>query len=38
MDAKKNKLRPCDCKDQATAQRLNEQGIGVNDDSITSEE
>lgn len=38
MDVKKNKLRPCDCKDQATAQRLNEQGIGVNDDSITSEE
>lgn len=31
------KLRPCDCKDIATAKMLNEQGIGHNDDSITVE-
>jgi hypothetical protein len=29
------KLRPCDCKDQITANKLNEQGIGHNDQSIT---
>lgn len=29
------KLRPCDCKDQHTADSLNEQGIGVNDERIT---
>ena len=29
------KLRPCDCKDQFTANMLNEQGIGVNDESIS---
>lgn len=28
------KLRPCDCKDQYTADRLQEQGIGHNDQSI----
>ncbi len=33
----KTKLKPCDCKDMATASRLNEQGIGHNDDSITVE-
>ncbi len=31
------KLRPCDCKDQATANKLNEQGIGHNDQSIMIE-
>lgn len=35
--AKKETLRPCDCKDQYTADRLQEQGIGVNDQSITVE-
>lgn len=29
------KLRPCDCKDKATAYKLNEQGISINDDSLT---
>jgi len=29
------KLRPCDCKDQYTANKLNEQGIGHNEDSIS---
>lgn len=29
------KLRPCDCKDRATASLLNEQGIGHNDESIS---
>lgn len=28
------KLRPCDCKDIATANRLNEQGINHNDDTL----
>jgi hypothetical protein len=27
-------LRPCDCRDQYTADILNEQGLGINDDSI----
>lgn len=31
----KRKIRPCDCIDQYTASKLNEQGIGRNDDSIT---
>ncbi len=31
----KTKLRPCDCKDQYEASKLQEQGIGVNDESIT---
>lgn len=31
------KLRPSDCKDWADAKRLNEQGIGHNEDSITVE-
>ena len=31
------KLRPCDCKDIATAKLLNEQGIGFNEDSFTIE-
>lgn len=30
-------LKPCDCKDMATAKLLNEQGIGHNEDSITIE-
>ncbi len=30
----KTKLRPCDCKDQSTASRLEEQGIGHNDECI----
>ena len=34
---KKNKLKPCDCKDIETASRLNEQGIGHNDQSIMVE-
>ena len=34
---KKNKLRPCDCKDIYTAKKLHEQGIGHNGDSITIE-
>lgn len=34
---KNNKLRPCDCKDMETAALLNEQGIGVNDQSIRVE-
>lgn len=29
------KIRPCDCKDIATASKLNEQGIAFNDDSIS---
>lgn len=29
-----NKLRPCDCKDVLTANKLNEQGISQNGDSI----
>lgn len=32
-----NKLRPCDCKDEVTAQKLNEQGIAHNDESIKVE-
>jgi len=31
---KKNTLRPCDCKDQVTAMKLNEQGIKHNDQGI----
>jgi hypothetical protein len=27
-------LKPCDCKDMATARQLNEQGIVHNDDSL----
>ena len=33
----KQKLKPCDCKDIATANELNEQGIGHNEDSIMVE-
>ena len=32
-----NKLRPCDCKDVLTANKLNEQGISQNGDSIVIE-
>lgn len=31
------RLRPCDCKDMVTAKKLNEQGIGHNDQSILIE-
>jgi hypothetical protein len=31
------KLKPADCKDMATANKLNEQGIGRNEDSIIIE-
>jgi hypothetical protein len=31
----KKKIRPCDCIDIASAQELNEQGIGYNNQSIT---
>lgn len=34
---KENTLRPCDCVDATTATKLNEQGIGHNDESITVE-
>lgn len=27
-------MRPCDCRDDVTALKLNEQGIGINDTSI----
>ncbi len=27
-------MRPCDCKDQVTAEKLNEQGIKFNDDEL----
>lgn len=30
----KRKLRPADCRDVATAELLQEQGIGFNDESI----
>lgn len=30
-------MRPCDCKDQVDADSLNEQGIGINDWSMTVE-
>lgn len=30
----KQKLKPCDCKDMQTVSRLNEQGVGHNDESI----
>lgn len=30
-----DKLRPCDCKDAVDASKLEEQGIGHNDESIT---
>ena len=33
----KHKLKPCDCKDIATASKLKEQGIGHNDQSILIE-
>lgn len=33
----KTKLKPCDCKDMATASKLNEQGVGHNDQSIMIE-
>lgn len=33
----KKKLRPCDCEDEYTARKLNEQGIGYNDQSIMLE-
>lgn len=28
-------LRPCDCKDEVTARRLNEQGVSRGDSNIT---
>ena len=31
------KLKPCDCKDLLTANKLNEQGISQNGDSIVIE-
>ncbi len=31
------KIKPCDCKDMATANKLKEKGIGHNDDSISIE-
>ena len=34
---KKTKLRPCDCIDQYTANKLNEQGISHNEQSIVVE-
>jgi hypothetical protein len=33
----KKKLKPCDCKDLLTANKLNEQGISHNGDSIVIE-
>ena len=33
----KEKLKPCDCKDLLTANKLNEQGISQNGDSIVIE-
>ena len=33
----KQKLKPCDCKDLHTESKLNEQGIGHNDQSIMVE-
>ena len=30
-----DKLRPCDCKDAIDTSKLEEQGIGHNDESIT---
>ena len=30
----KQKLKPCNCKDMATARKLKEQGISHNDNSI----
>lgn len=33
----KQKLKPCDCKDLHTASKLNELGIGYNDQSIMIE-
>ena len=33
----KKKLKPCDCKDLLTANKLNEQGIRQNGDSIVIE-
>lgn len=29
------KLRPCDCKDMLTASKLEEQGISINENSLT---
>jgi hypothetical protein len=37
MECSMKKLRPCDCKDRFSAEKLNEQGIGINDDSLTVE-
>jgi hypothetical protein len=34
---KKNKLRPCDCKDRLDAYNIQEQGIAHNDESIVIE-
>jgi hypothetical protein len=33
----KHKLKPCDCKDMAAASKLNEQGIGHNDQCMMIE-
>ena len=33
----KNKMRPCDCPDIFTVNKLSEQGIGLNDNSIVVE-
>lgn len=33
----KTKIRPCDCKDVDTAQRMEEQGISMNEDSLMVE-
>lgn len=32
-----DKIRPCDCKDMDTANRMESNGISLNDDSITVE-
>jgi hypothetical protein len=31
------KLKPCDCKDELDAKKLNEQGFAYNEDSINIE-
>ena len=33
----KTKIKPCDCQDQFTVSKLNEQGIFINDNGITVE-
>lgn len=33
----KTKIKPCDCQDQFTVSKLNEQGIFINDNGITIE-